>query len=333
MTTRSRVYLPVLILIAAGAVVFLLWEPQLASGQEDNIRNQPPCSCCCAENDITHTFNLFNQDDPRSKKCWGLDRTGEGCRKTLGSLPEGEVQAICNKYQRLAAFPFARTFGDCPVLKPFCKPKCQELAPWFDSAPQSGCKDVQKWKIEVEEGVVYLRMCGWGVFAYTLPDSDPLLRQAYIAALREHVQTRIGDRICCDKFLAAAKPNSSCDPRLDFDCDGDLNPSDRTPDGQFPDITTFGVDQGAIGGGRVDAPPVWFPSTNPGFAPPSNLCACKWELITATRTCSQGRGQKHVYQTSWRCPSSGNIKSIRREMPATEPCTPPPPKDGGWFKP
>lgn len=331
---RPLISTPVLV-IMIGAI-FFAGKPQPIAGQE-NIRDQPPCSCCCSENDLTNTFNLFPANDPRTKKCWGLDRTGKGCAITLASLPEAEVQTICDKYSRLDTFPFSRSFVDCPVLQPFCKPKCQPVSPWFDSSPKSGCKDVRKPEIKVEEGTAFLRMCGWGVFAYTPTDKDPLLMQAYVAALKEHVDMRIGSRICCDKFLAAAKPGSECDPRFDLDCDGQLNPSDRTEDGNFPDISEFGVAEGAMGGGeerRIDAAPPWFRPGDAGFMPPIDLCACKWELVTSTRTCAKTQAGFHVWQSSWRCPSTGNIKNIRKEVPARLfDCTPPPPKDGGWFRP
>ncbi len=333
MRKSKRQLIPMLVLVTFIGAIFFAGKPQPISGQE-NIRDQPPCSCCCSENNITNTFNLFPVADPRSKKCWGLDRSGEGCRKTLGSLPEAEVQTICNKYAKISTFPFSRSFVDCPVLQPFCKPKCQPVTPWFESSPQSGCKDVRKPEVTVETGAVFLKMCGWAVFGYTLPDKDPLLAQAYVSALKEHVNMRVGSRICCDKFLAAAKPDSECDPRLDLDCDGQLNPSDRTEDGLFPDISQFGVAQGAIGDGRVDAAPPWFRPGDAGFMPPIDLCDCKWELVTSARTCAKSKAGSHVWQASWRCPSPGNIKNVRREVSAKlNDCTPPPPKDGQWFKP
>jgi len=321
------------LLITIGAI-FIAWETKPIAGQE-NIRDQPPCSCCCSENNITNTFNLFPANDPRSKKCWGLDRSGKDCAKTLGSLPENEVQTICNKYSRLSTFPFARSFVDCPVLQPFCKPKCEPVTPWFDTSPQSGCKDVRQPEVEVEEGTAFLTMCGSRVFAYTPTDKDPVLMEAYVRALKDHVDVRIGSGICCDKFLPAAKPGStSCNPRFDLDCDGQMNPSDRTDDGLFPDISEFGVAQGAIGEGRVDAAPPWFGPGDAGFTPPINLCDCKWELVTSTRTCAKGKVGFHIWQASWRCPSTGNIKNIRKEVSAKSfDCTPPPPKDGRWFKP
>jgi hypothetical protein len=202
-------------------------------------------------------------------------------------------------------------------------PKCEQPTPWFDGlSPNPKCKNRQPPQTSYDgKGTVFLRMCGWNVFAHRPKDLDPLLLDAYQAALRDHVRSLVGPTVCCDSFTASAGPGSSCDPRFDLDCDGTLNATDRSEDERFPDISTFAIAAG-VPIKDTDPPPPWFQPGNQGFMPPANLCDCKWELMKGTRTCSTDGKRPHVYQARWRCPSTGNERFTRKEAPPSEPCGP-----------
>lgn len=224
---------------------------------------------------------------------------------------------FCNDYLNLKERIARRTI--C------CDPKCEKPTPWFDGlSPDPKCKDRQPFQTSDDgKGVVFLKMCGWNVFAHELKDKDVI--QAYKAGLLYHVRRTVGSTVCCDSFNAAARPGSSCDPRFDLDCDGTSNATDTTSRGEgyatFPDISTFAIGAG-VPARDTDPLPPWFQPGDKGFMPAANLCDCKWELMKGTRTCSPDGKRPHVYQIRWRCPSTGNEKSTRKEAPATEPCGP-----------
>ena len=238
-----------------------------------------------------------------------------GKTKCYKSEEREKKEGACKDYEDLKERVARRTI--C------CDPKCEKPTPWFDGlAPNPKCKDRQPIQATDDgNGVVYLRMCGWPVFAHKLKDPDRLLLQPYKAALLDHVRGRVGSTVCCDSFKTSARPGSSCDPRFDLDCDGVLNTSDRDEQELFPDISTFGIAAG-VSFRDTDPLPTWFQPGDKGFMPAANLCDCKWELTKGTRTCSTDGKRPHVYQASWRCPSTGNERFTRKEAPASEPCGP-----------
>jgi hypothetical protein len=207
-----------------------------------------------------------------------------------------------------------------------CDPKCEKPSPWFDGlSPNPKCKDRQSFRTSDDgEGVVFLEMCGWKVFAHDMQTTDSLYLAAYKEALLQHVRKRVGSTVCCDSFKASAKPGSSCDPRFDLDCDGTSNATDRFGehrDAIYPDISTFAIAPG-VSFRDTDPLPPWFQPGDKGFMPDAKLCDCKWELTKGTRTCSPDGKRPHVYQATWRCPTTGNVRPARKEVPATEPCGP-----------
>ena len=209
------------------------------------------------------------------------------------------------------------------VKKPEPKKKCEQPTPWFDGlSPDPKCKDRQPPQTSDDgNGIVFLQICGRNVFAHQLEDKNPLFIQAYKSALLDYVRGRIGSTVCCDSFTASRRPGAPCDPWFDVDCDGTSNATDRTEDERFPDISTFGIAAG-VPIADTDPFPTWFQPGDTGFMPPANLCDCKWELTKGKRTCSPDGRRNHVYQATWRCPSTGNVKFTRKEVPATEPCGP-----------
>ena len=261
----------------------------------------------------------------------GYDTIGCGAKFEAFRSPERpNEQGACDDFQAAAtALQKAEIDLCCDAppeeKKPEPKKKCEQPTPWFDGlSPDSKCKDRQGFQTSHdEEGWVYLEMCGQRVFAHQVRDKQVM--QPYKDALLDYVRGAVGSTVCCDSFKAS-RPNSPCYARLDLDCDGTSNATDtrETYDGSgvlVPNISTFGIASGVRAGDIVPHPP-WFKPGDPGFMPPANLCDCKWEVMSARRECNLYGGRRHAYQLSWKCPSTGNIKSTRKEVPATEPCGP-----------
>lgn len=240
----------------------------------------------------------------------------------VSSAMRSKVDAHLTKLGKESG-PFLACLGD--DAKP--EKECEKPTPWFDGAsPSPRCKERQTPQIRNDkQGIVFLSICGRDVFRYNtllLGPMDELTIEAYKSALKEHVQNQIGTSVCCDRLREAARAGSSCDPRLDLDCDGTPNSSDYSdPDDQrFPNFNTFTVAPGTRSGDINPVPP-WFQPGAKGFMPDPDLCECKWEVMKATRTCSPDGRRPHVYQMRWRCPTTGNEKFTRKEEPATSPCT------------
>ncbi len=227
-----------------------------------------------------------------------------------GARDSGTVSLDCSDYERAV-----EALGSIAIC---CDPKCEQPTPWFDGRGgrplDEKCKDRQHFKILFDgKGFVFLYMCGFPVFVHDMKTTDRGLLSSYRVLLGSHVNQQVGSTVCCDSFKASARPGSSCDPRFDLDCDGTSNGTDRTEDGAFPDITTFGV-----------GPEIPVKDTDPlpsCFYPPDpNRCDCKWELMQGTRTRSRGYQPQDHYEGSWRCPSTGQKYVTSHTVRAREPC-------------
>lgn len=303
---------------------------QPSSGQQQIPGNRKPaCTCYCGGGSPL-PFNLFDVAEIKAGKCFGGPLPEDKCGDYFKSLPNEQQKSSCDTIKTEA-----KSTASCPVLKalaqyceekfpPDKKPdkKCEKPTPWFGTS--SGCKDVQEPEISINSSGVSLRICGLTLFSnsdnpnYTRSMSDSV----YAAALRKLVKSRIGSKLCCDKFWEATRNATGCLPAVDLDCDGipnktdtfELNPS--MPD-LFPDLNTlFSRPEGA----PIDPFPEGFDPGDPDFLPPAEKCDCKWELTKGTLTCSPDGKQGHVYQASWRCTSTGNEKFTRKVLPATAPC-------------
>ena len=316
-------------------VLFLVAFFSLVSAQDkDEVRmpkkpsDYPPVPASCKNKVKLYVSNASGRSVrfPETVQC-GYDTYACGILEKFRSDERLNEQGACASFHAAAtALQDAKIEICCDPpseeKKPEPKKNCGQPTPWFDGlSPDPKCKDRQQFKTNDAEGFVYLEVCGRNVFAYKPIDQDPLLIRAYKAALLTHVTGRVGSTVCCDSFTASRRPGSPCDPWFDLDCDGTSNATDRTGDEMYPDISTFGIASGVRAGDIVPHPP-WFNPGDPGFMPPANLCECKWELKSARRECNLYGGQRHAFQLSWQCPSTGNEKFTRKEVPATEPCGP-----------
>ena len=300
-----------------------------SSGQQQIPGNRKPACTCFCGGASPLPFNLFSAEEIDAAKCFGGPLPADKCGDYFKSLPEEQQKSSC------ATLKKERTStASCPVLKtlvqycdekypPDKKPdkKCEKPTPWFDSS--SNCKDVQSPKIEVNEyyRLFTLSFCGDPVFRYIVPADHPGGIGAYKVQLEYFVRKRVGSRICCDKWREAVRTGTPCNPAEDVDCDGKSNLEDfYTPKVQpvtLPDINNlFTSPEGA----PIDPFPAGLNPDDPNLLPPAEKCDCKWELVKGTLTCSPDGKQSHVYQATWRCPSTGNERFTRKEAPATAPC-------------
>jgi hypothetical protein len=164
-------------------------------------------------------------------------------------------------------------------------------------------------------------MCGYAVFSYRHSGlTDPLVADAYRAAMKSQLEGSASSKVCCDKFREAVRSGKPCDPRADVDCDGTPNRKDASQNGQLPDIDSFVNAENA----PIDVFPSGFDTSNPDFLPDRTArnsrgvgdCPCKWELIKGDLTCSPDGKQKHHYQATWRCPTTGaEVITVRYASP------------------
>jgi len=67
---------------------------------------------------------------------------------------------------------------------------------------------------------------------------------------------------------------------------------------------------------------------DPNFLPESTArdskgvgeCACKWELVKGTLTCSPDGKKDHVYVANWRCPATGKEVMTTKYAKASARC-------------
>lgn len=306
---------------------------QPSSGQQNfpPSSRKPACGCYVCGKLLAVEF------PDKAKDCYGI-LAADACMVQLANMPDKKREGYCQKIKAERGFT---SFKDsCPNYAASCEPggkkqppegenppgkKCEKPTPWFDTS--SDCSDVQSPRIAVNQGAVSLSICGSLIFRYVPDDKDPLLLEAYKAALRDWVQQRVGSKICCNKFRAAARTGTPCNPRSDLDCDGKLNQTDVVSESgaTFPDINKlFSTTEGA----PIDPFPVGLDPDDPNFMPESTArdskgvgeCACKWELIKGDLKCSPDGKQRHVYTATWRCPSTKAEVFTTKYVPATAPC-------------
>jgi hypothetical protein len=247
----------------------------------------------------------------------------------LPAASAASFKAQLDQYEQAAATGKGTSIAPCLGRKATAKSdqkKCDTPTPWFDPSSSSKCKDRQAPKVVSESGTTYLELCGIRVFAQVsnYPD-DPLWTKAYEAVLEKHVTEHIGDGVCCDAFRSSVGPGAACDVRFDVDCDGVSNASDviLLDDARvrLPDFSIFSTSPDFKVGESSPLPP-WFTTGDKNFMPPPDKCDCKWEMVKGVRTCSADGRKPHVYQITWKCPSTGNVRFARKEAPATEKCGP-----------
>jgi len=301
-------------------------------GQQDpSGTRKPACGCfICGDlareasrKGINLPFNFVEFED-KKPDCAGI-LAEDACPRELAQIPKETREKFCQQIK--AGLKFTSFKDSCPVLAASCEPddktpppekKCEKPTPWFE--PSSDCSDVQNQVVAINAGAVTLSICGSPIFRWVPPDNDPLLIEAYQRALRDWVKTRVGSKICCDKFREAARTGTPCYPAVDVDCDGKPNQSDIHTESSgttFPDINNmFSKPEGT----PVDPFPVGLDPDDSGFLPPPEKCDCKWELVKGTLNCSPDGNQRHFYEARWRCPSTGNERYTRKYAAATAPC-------------
>jgi hypothetical protein len=190
--------------------------------------------------------------------------------------------------------------------------QCAPPTPWFGSP--AGCKELKSPQVVITGGTVYIYMCSYAVFHYTV-GHDEIFNEAYKAALITRLAARGLAQVCCDKFEDAVKTGKPCNPRLDVDCDGKPNSSDFTPDGTFPAIDgrftePSGTSLDALPGGlNLEA-----------ISPPDQCEGCRWELIKSELKCNPDPTKRHTYESTWRCPTTGKEVQVDRLSKPGAPC-------------
>jgi hypothetical protein len=180
--------------------------------------------------------------------------------------------------------------------------ECAPPTPWFDTS--SGCKELKPSLFSISGGAAILYMCGYPVF-HSTAGTDEIYNEAYRPALRDFLQSRRLDKVCCDKFEDAVRTGKPCDPRVDVDSDGQPNRSDLQAGGILPAIDgsytePYGADPHAFPPGMtVDA-----------ILPPDQCRGCRWELIKGVLKCNPDPTKRHTYESSWRCPSTGEVVQV-----------------------
>jgi hypothetical protein len=249
------------------------------------------------------------------KNCTGII-SADACRKGLSNMPGDKVKSICEKIRAQKGFKSFQT--TCPVFAAFCPEEkksagCEKPPPPWLGPPPSDCKDVRKPEVDVvqtNQGTeVTVTLCGYTRF---LTPPDPRTAKDFAANLASQIKSRIGSRICCEKFRDAVDTGIPCHPRMDLDCDG-------RPEDSLLEIKLFQQSANA----DVDPFPPGLDPDDTKFFPPREKCDCKWELVKGTLNCSPDGKQPHFYQARWKCASSGNEIFTRKEAPATAPCTKP----------
>ena len=270
-------------------------------------------------------------DFPNTYQCEMNIHTCEGVKKFKSGVRNAGA-GMCADYWAayrglvdlvICCDPGSRDDNRPPDQVPPAKAKCEEPTGWVGDT--SGCRDRQATRISFIGTTVRVSMCGYVVFSYTSAHlTDPLAKQAYEAALRQHLNFSVSSRVCCDKFQEAVRTRRPCNPRVDVDCDGTPNSRDTTFNNQMPDIDAFVSPPGA----SIDTFPARFDATSPEFLPDRAAsesrgvgeCPCKWELVKGELNCSSDGRTRHHYKATWRCPSNGTEVITFRYAPATAYC-------------
>ena len=304
--------------VLAIFAVGLVGSPSLGQQQFPETNRKPACGCYVCG--LLLAVNFPN----KAPDCVGILAT-DACPQEISKMPAETRKAFC---QQIKAKSKDKSLDGCLVLKHACETgedplpeKCEPPgAPWL--GPSSDCKDAQTWQVLQKGPAVAVSMCGEIIFTNSRIGTDPIFSDAYIGALKDHLQQTIAGKVCCDKFRQAMKTGAPCDPRQDVDCDGKPNAEDdsrRYPDdtAPFPSIDIIS----SAGGAGVDI----FP---PGLSldeiyPDVESCKdCRWQLMKGELKCNVNTpdGQRHVYQAKWKCPSTGVEVDTFKYAAVTAPC-------------
>ena len=331
---RLGMVLTMTVLLVAHFVISATVQPQPPKeDKRPNFADYPQAGRNCKDKRMLAPLLTFPAVGPGKSRCRLTVfncKTGITDEYLSDPKPSGTVDLDCKDY-----------YGDKDELQriEFCcdkeEVKCSPPTSWFSSS-STGCKDVQSPKITRAKNMVTLSLCGYPIWSQSRiwggtrkPDIEGAIETN--DALMARVKDRIGSSICCDKFREAVNSGSPCDPRADLDCDGKSNRDDTSYPQRYvssrdnetysyplslPDINIFSRPDGA----SIDPFPPGLNPDDPNFIPPSDKCDCKWELVKGTLLCSPDGKQNHVYQATWKCPSTGNERFTRKEAPATAPC-------------
>lgn len=312
--------------------LFLIRYPETTSGQI-NRPDWTPCGCFCGFEPPYPpvppvAYVIFN-----GEPCTGI-LAADACDRDLSTLPAEQLTSVCGKVRARKGFKsFKQT---CPVFAKYCPdepPKlptgkgCHNSAtPWFGAGDSPSCTDVQAPVITARGDAVNVSICGFSVFTGKNPRAgDAASLIGYLTAMKAHVQSQTGSKICCDDFRRATRSGSICDPRTDIDCDLKPNDSDVTGTNvKYPDINLFTQGKNA----SIDPFPSGLDPDDPNFLPNATArdskgvgdCPCQWELVKGTLTCSPDGVKKHVYTATWQCPSNGKEVLTTQEADASQPC-------------
>ena len=284
---------------------------------------KPACGCfVCGNMPGMHTVTILDKD------CAGI-LAEDACTKELASMPVRKIEAFCQKLEAQSQF---RSFKDsCPVFAPLCEPKTEKAPenepkddkkkcepptpPWFSS---QDCKDLQDPVVEFTRERLDVYLCGYKIFSRNKetaahPDifTDPTYAQAYRSALNETLQTSVPQKVCCNRFREAAMTGKPCDSAADVDCDGRLNNVDA--DGDIPTINSLGFTEAVPATGSRDPFPKGL--NEDALMPTAECKDCKWELIKGVLKCNPDPTQRHSYEATWRCPTTGAVVEVVKLSP------------------
>lgn len=290
-------------------------EPSSGQERRKGTEKAPGGCFICGNIPGMHTV-LFEDAD------WFGTLAEDACPiKKYGENNPDKLKALCQSVK--TRFNLT-SFKSCPSLAPFCEsdkkepPKekqppettCEKPTPWFNDS--SSCSEVQSPVVTMNTGAVTVTICGYPVFRGDPGTKDEMFVDAYRAAVKDWVTSRVGTKVCCNKLREAARTGIPCYPAVDIDCDGKPNQTDVINPGSdtsYPDINgEFTRAEGA----PIDAFPFGMNPNDPNFRPESAArdakgvgeCECKWELIKGDLKCSPDGRQQHVYTATWRCPST-----------------------------
>ena len=296
--------------------VFGLQQPR-SSAQQDPIRKQPACTIFCGDGSF-YTFGLG------AKPCWGGPLPAGGASDHFRSLAAEDQAAICRSVEAAGNSAAA----DCPAFKTLlqlCKtippekkcepPRASNTPPWFNGDP--GCQNRQRGTYSSGQNrrnprieSITISMCG-EVIRFEQRDM--------INSSQRRPPSVYSFDVCCDTWQKAASTGSPCDARRDIDCDGTPNETDFIP---FTAPTETPSDLDFFTNSPLQNLPFW--KDLRWYIPSQNECKnCKWELVRVDYTC---KDEVIQYQTTWKCPATGQLKKGEVGFAANRSRCPVPPK-------
>lgn len=271
-----------------------------SSALQDPIRKQPACTIFCGDG----TFFTFGLG---AKPCWGGPLPADAADDQFNGLAAEDQAAICRNLEAAGNSSAA----DCPAFKTLlglCKaippekkcdpPRAANAPPWLNG--DAPCQNQQRGTYSSGQnrrnpGIesVTISMCG-EVIRFEqrgLIESSDNRRPPFVYSFD----------VCCDTWQKAASTGLPCDARRDIDCDGEPNETDLTPlnaPSESPSETDF------VSNSPLSNLPFWRQLR--WHIPSQRECKnCKWELVRIDYTC---KDEVIEYQTTWKCPATGQLK-------------------------